>query len=624
MLPLERPLPSRILMTPASLCVYCHPRRGALAGKRQGLVKKTLLERESPMPHGSFQAKRPGLNLGTGVPAAWKHTMLFLKREYIIVGAVAFGAVLRCFQLQDQVLIGDEWRPINVAARFGFGEIVSRLSDTGIPSKPGDFSIPVALYYRLLLDTIGLSEVGIRTLFVVSGLLSIVILPLLIRRITGSFISNLFSWLLALSPLLILYSRFSRPYDIISFLGFFAVIVFYDWWRTGDRRYAAGYIILCGMAAYFNMVVLPFVLAPFLFCSASAFLSRNSSLRFSLIRLLPLGLLTLAFLALLFVPPLLHEYGTIAARTGDESIEPIALWKAFLILIGAVRTLPMVTCIFLLICIGSLKKYEFARSFSGYLIFLSIVQVIAVIVARPIAGKGPHVLARYLSVIIPVLMLFVSAGVAQVLAFVPKGRWGWVHTSCAGAVCLALFLEGPIPSAVFGNGRVAHIELFSRFMWGEKYERTIFEKLVKRVPYFYERLSMLKPGSVSIVEAPFHWERVHLLAYQMLHRQNVFMGSVVGLCGERDPSLVDLRGKNVHFKKFVFLEDRAELKRKGIDFAVFHKNLQGEVTYKFNYPDPDVSKCIEQYQIWYGRPVFEDRDIVVFCLRDCGSGASAR
>lgn len=155
--------------------------------------------------------------------------VLILRREYVIIGAVLFGAILRTYQIGNQILIGDEWHAVNSALYSGgYLDILSTFGG-------GGHSIPEALYYKFLIDTVGLSEISIHIPFLFAGILIIIVIPLLVSEIIGKYTANLLAWLLALSPFLIFYSRFARPYGIVVLLGFSAVVLFYKWWTTGNR-----------------------------------------------------------------------------------------------------------------------------------------------------------------------------------------------------------------------------------------------------------------------------------------------------------------------------------------------------------------------------------------------------
>src|SRR3982751_334111 len=79
----------------------------------------------------------------------------------------AFGAWLRVQGLGQQVLQDDEWHALNMLAEAGYGRIAQSFGYA-------DHSIPLTLLYKLVADTIGLTEVRMRAIQVACG---IVVVP---------------------------------------------------------------------------------------------------------------------------------------------------------------------------------------------------------------------------------------------------------------------------------------------------------------------------------------------------------------------------------------------------------------------------------------------------------------
>ena len=81
--------------------------------------------------------------------------------------------------------------------------------------------------------------------------------------------------LLAISPLLIFYSRFARPYALVALLSSCAVLFAWHWWQAvglEKRRVAGGgravgwalaWLSCAVLAGWFNPVSLALSLAPF-------------------------------------------------------------------------------------------------------------------------------------------------------------------------------------------------------------------------------------------------------------------------------------------------------------------------------------------------------------------------
>lgn len=185
----------------------------------------------------------------------------FLGANLTLLGAVLVGAVLRAYQLPGQILVDDEWHAIHKAISSSYAGI---LTSFGL----ADYTIPIALYYKLAIDTVGLTEWVIRVPFLIAGTLTILIVPRMLRRHVGHRTSDVLACLLALSPLLVYYSRFARPYAIAVLCGTVAVLAFHAWWLEGRARYAVLYAVMASLTGYMTLVALPFVLGPFAFSSS--------------------------------------------------------------------------------------------------------------------------------------------------------------------------------------------------------------------------------------------------------------------------------------------------------------------------------------------------------------------
>ena len=72
------------------------------------------------------------------------------------------------------------------------------------------------------------------------------------------------AWLFALSPILVLYSRIARPYEILALATFGAALAFDRWWRTGSPGAGAAFVALAAFSIYLHLGAAPFVAAPFL------------------------------------------------------------------------------------------------------------------------------------------------------------------------------------------------------------------------------------------------------------------------------------------------------------------------------------------------------------------------
>src|SRR5205085_9235144 len=97
------------------------------------------------------------------------------------------------------------------------------------------------------------------------GLAALLVLPFVVRGWVGRRAALLFAALLAVSPLLVLYSRIARSYLPLVLFGVGAVVAFEVWWRERSRRAGAAFVGLAAVAVWFHLGAAPLVAAPFPF-----------------------------------------------------------------------------------------------------------------------------------------------------------------------------------------------------------------------------------------------------------------------------------------------------------------------------------------------------------------------
>ena len=132
----------------------------------------------------------------------------------------ALGTLLRLWNVRAQILAGDEMHAVRVA-------LVSPLSRILTTYELRDNCIPLTALYRFLLERgLPLSELLVRLPMLLAGLLALLVLPGVAAARLDRRVGHLFAWLVALSPLLVLYSRIARPYLPIVLFGFAATAAF--------------------------------------------------------------------------------------------------------------------------------------------------------------------------------------------------------------------------------------------------------------------------------------------------------------------------------------------------------------------------------------------------------------
>jgi len=132
---------------------------------------------------------------------------------------------------------------------------------------------------------------------------------------------------------------------------------------------------------------------------------------------------------------------------------------------------------------------------------------------------------------------------------------------------------------------------------------------------FYAELARRPPGSVTIVEAPWHFFWHSLAWTQRLHRQHVVVGFV-------DRGTATVRGGEVprdragiRLRNALHVGDEQALRARGVDYVVFHRDVATEMRVPFPVAPLGIDAWLDEYRHTYGEPVYEDGAVTVFALK---------
>ena len=519
----------------------------------------------------------------------------------VTVVAVAAGTGLRARGLDAQIVIDDEWHALHKLMRADMLDIVTHLDYA-------DYSIPWTVYLRWLHDHGGVTEWGMRAPSLVAGVLLVALVPLLARSWTSTPIRATWAALLAVSPLLVQWSRTARPYALTALLCAIAIIAFHRWWCAGRRRdhWAAAYAGATFLAGWLHMTTLAFTLLPFAFFGVIALRLRRDALR----PLLRLGVVTALPLSLALLPPLLNDWFMFAAKAGVDSPTWTSLYRSALMMAGTPH--PLVATL-LAVCTagGALVLWRRDRLLASYLLVVMAGGTLAVIAARPNWVQHPPVLLRYLAPIVPLLLLLTAEGL---VAAVP-----WRRASAQAAVivvaAIALWAAGPLARSREGpdqfTGHLRHT-----FDYDDAHNPYVLQAPRTPVPTFYREMAQLPPGSVTLIEAPWRLEshfNPHVW-YQAEHRQHVLIGLVTPVCGTWKFGEYPETYQGIRLQRMAHLSALLRGETYGADYLVLHlKPWSTPPGEKIDWPD--IGACLPAIEQVLGAPVFRDDAQVVFRLK---------
>lgn len=524
--------------------------------------------------------------------------------------ALMVGLYLRSQQLTLQIVLDDEWHSLHKLLAAGPIDILTHFGHA-------DYSIPLTLYERLLHDHGGLSELRMHAPVFVAGLALLVIGPWLVRDFTDRPTRAVWLLFLAISPLAVFYSRHARPYALTCLLALVAVFAFLHWWR-GDRHqraWAAAYAVSTCLAAWLSPVTLPFTLAPFAFFairSATALPreKRNKQWADDWLRLIRLGLVTGLLTAIAIGPPLFFGWAEFSAKAGTDWATVASVWRSLLMLLGTGSDLTGIA----MAAVGARGValcWRRDREIVAYLAFIILAALAATILARPAWIHYPLVLARYLIPAMPLLLLAVAWGLADLLQRIP---WQPARPMAAILAAGAVFASGPLPEQlVYPTQFGAHLRY--QFDYDPAHNPYITKIPAEPMPMFYRELAKLPPGTRTLIEAPWRLEshfNPHPF-YQEVHRQMVKIGFVTPVCGTRTFGEYP-REAGMHMRHFAHLPDVLRGDSNGADYLVMHLSAwKTPPTAEVEWPD--VAACLPAIESALGPPVYRDDRLVVFALK---------
>lgn len=522
---------------------------------------------------------------------------------------LAAGVALRFWQLGDQVLIDDEWHAIHKLMRSGLGEIFLSFGHA-------DHCIPLTLWFRWLAETVGLSEWRMRAMPVLAGCLSMVVMPMVLKPWLKAPERWLFAALIAVSPLLIHFSRYVRPYAASVLLGFVAVVALWRGWHEGSRAWLGTFIVCAVLAAWLHPLTLLFTGSALLWFGVQALIELRRTGRWSaLMRIALIGSITGFAAAALVLPPLLADPSAMLSKSGIDRIE----WRTWLwsweLMVGTARPLLLLP-VTLLAVTGACVLWRRCRAFLAYWLWLCAVSLIVILALNPAWIQHALVLVRYTAVAQPFVLALIALGAWVAVEWL-MSRWpvrrgsSLIAVILTGSIPLLLLIYGPLPEVYRGHNQfTSHM----RYHFDFDFEDSIYTRVMAEapVPQFYARIAA-EPGHWMLIETPWHFESHYspLSEYQRGHQMPLKIGMISGLCtdwtyGELRPDL-DL---SIRFRHFVFLTDVLAGGADENRFVVFHRGTPfGEVREL-----PAIEGCIEAFRERFGEPWHEDRQAVIFRL----------
>src|SRR5262249_32787556 len=94
------------------------------------------------------------------------------------------------------------------------------------------------------------------------GIAALIVIPVMVRRLWGDAVALVTAALLAVSPVVIFYSRIARPYAPVMLLGSASVLFTLAWLKQGNRRDIVLSSVCGSLAIYYHLYASIPVCAP--------------------------------------------------------------------------------------------------------------------------------------------------------------------------------------------------------------------------------------------------------------------------------------------------------------------------------------------------------------------------
>ena len=559
----------------------------------------------------------------------------------IIVAAFA-GFFLRWYLLKDQILLDDEWHGLfYVIGKSPFWLLAHF-------AVPGATCIPLNVYTWALGATTGWSELLLRLPCLICGMLCVVVCPWLARDIVGNRRAAWLALLLVVSPQLIFYSRNCRPYSIVAFLSFTAILLAARWARYGGWRLNALFIATGILAVYFHLFAIVAVMAPvgaaIVYHSYTSFVAKSETpwMKPSLERWIISAVAILALSGVLVLPALVHSWGgTFSKVILLGSFKLSSLLRAATLIAGTAQPVALVLFWAALVA-GAIEQCRRNPWFGGMLVSLYPLYILALAFSRPGFVEAPIVLVRYCIPLVPVSLLFVASGIQAALDAFSKrtGLRQPLQASLAVACVVVLALAGPLPQIYatpnnFTN-HGAYQQRYGLIDWSHSFYSDLVSPEMSLatavraddVSAFYKNIGSA-PDDRPIVEYPMmigdHCNPLYY--FQYFHRRPVIVGYMTDVNALGSLTSGNVYGNNyvdhvlslVHdpsrlrFRNMISMEDISGMRARHVQYIVLHKHFPSGLS-SIAPPLPDLQRLYDEYSRKIGPPAYEDAYIAAFKL----------
>jgi hypothetical protein len=527
-------------------------------------------------------------------------------RPIAIVGvavAVVLAGWLRLHGLADQVVQDDEWHALHKLLNAGYGEIFGSFGYS-------DHSIPLTLFYKAMAAVVGLDEIDMRIVQAACGIALVGTCGFLAWKATAQApTAILFAFLVAGAPLLVLYSRFARPYAIATLLTVIALAALWRWKHTRSRRLAVVACLLAALATWLHILSALFPAAALVAILAADLEGAREGRARALRSTVALGAAMAVAIAVFVAVPLIGDFQSLRAKAGESVPDAYTLVRVVALFAGGVSS--KVAALVAMVAVFGAWRFARERGEVGhYLAIVALAPVLAMILAGAAWSQQGHTFARYVFPTQVIFLFWCAYGLISVARILGRGvvpALGLFVATTSSAAYLAftpaigqVSTLGPWYGHALNNYDYVGVHNVALRLY-DNWE----------TPRFYHELAAMPAGTAPIIHAPFHFAAPFNpdAFYARLHHQPELEGFVHDLC-LRGPYYGELpRDRRFRFRRFVYLDDRDAVLATGARYLVFQRERRNEA------PFVEAQHCLEALKRLYGDPFELDERLAVFDLQ---------
>jgi len=470
---------------------------------------------------------------------------------------LAFGVWLRFWRVGSFQVFADEIHTIQCASEKSFLWNVTHFASN-------DACIPYTLYNKLLLETIGLTELTLRLPAVLAGILLLGVVFWYGRKYANSAVALVATGFISVSPYFVYISREARPYSIIMLLVTWAGFILMDKKNCQRLKPLCAVSAMLALAAYFHPIVIPAVavvwLLPVILCAGSPDLDSGWSRNYVVATMvgIGIGIITLGPAIPSFFEGMVHKGGL-----GKADIQTAR--QGLLLIHGMPVFIPI--WVWILVAVGGLIGCVNGWLKQGTMVLIVvIVQLLSIHMFHPQLNEVPWVWLRYWIHVFPLVLVVFGVGISQLLK--PLGKVAWVIAPC----CMLMIGGYSYYHLTTGNYGISQADTYPVHPMVMMLNRmTVTEHQVPIIAFYKKMIAHLDTKSV-IIESPIIYTFPLYGRYSLVHRHKIKTAGV-----EPGFAQMVLETNNNFTFQTIFRPNQLDVSNKPV-YWIHHYNIKKELS----------------------------------------------